>query len=246
MPRFKFLIEYDGTPFQGWQLQAQGLTVQGVLEAALAKMEGGPVVLHGSGRTDAGVHATAQCAHADLSQDWGGFELSNALNFHVRPHPVSVLTAERVGQDFHARFSATRRRYLYRIINRRAALALERKRAWHVPMPLDAGAMAAAAAMLTGKHDFTTFRSANCQSQSPLKTLDRLEVVREGEHILIHAEARSFLHHQVRSMVGTLKPVGKGKWTPDAVRRALEARSRAACGPVAPPDGLYLVAVEYL
>jgi tRNA pseudouridine38-40 synthase len=245
MPRYRFLIEYDGGPFHGWQLQASGLTVQGVMEAALAKLEGGPVAVYGSGRTDAGVHALGQCAHADLTRAWQPFVLMNALNFHVRPHPVSIRAASEAAQDFHARFSAIRRRYLYRILNRRPDPALERGRVWHVPQPLGVEAMSAAAAVLVGKHDFTTFRSAQCQAKSPVKTLDRLAITRAGEEIHIEAEARSFLHHQVRSMVGTLKRVGEGQWTAHDVRAALEAKDRARCGPVAPPEGLYLVEVGY-
>ena len=245
MPRYKLIIEYDGSPFCGWQFQAGRLSVQEVLERAMAKLEGEAVTVHGSGRTDAGVHALGQCAHADLGKAWSGFELMNAVNHLVRQHPVAVLSAEEVPADFHARFSAVKRRYLYRVVNRRAPLTLEQHQAWHVPSPLDADAMHLAAQGLLGKHDFTTFRSANCQAQSPVKTLDRFDVMRHADQIDIHCEARSFLQHQVRSMVGSLKQVGLGKWHPRDLRRALDARSRAACGPVAPPDGLYLVEVSY-
>jgi tRNA pseudouridine38-40 synthase len=245
MPRYKLTIEYDGSGFAGWQLQETLPTVQGVLEAAVEKLHGQHCLVYGAGRTDAGVHALAQIAHVDLPKSWDPFVLRNAINGNTRPHAVSVLEAEEVSDEFHARFGATERRYLYRIQNRRAPPALDRTRVWHVPVPLDADAMHEAAQMLVGKHDFTTFRAASCQAQSPVKTLDVLKVSRFGEDIEIEASARSFLHHQVRSMVGTLKQVGDGKWTARDVAKALAAKDRAACGAVAPPDGLYLVSVTY-
>lgn len=245
MPRFKLTLEYDDTPFVGWQTQAAGVSLQGTLEAAIAAFAGEPVAVHGAGRTDAGVHALGQVAHCDLARDWDADTVRDALNAHLRPHPVAVLAAEKVPPDFDARFSARRRHYLYRIVNRRAALALERNRAWRIGRPLDAGAMHAAAQRFVGRHDFTTFRSADCQAKSPVKTLDRLDVTRTGEEVRIEASARSFLHHQVRSMVGSLVHVGEGKWSADDIAAALAARNRTACGQVAPPQGLYLVRVEY-
>ena len=245
MPRFKLTLEYHGGPFVGWQRQAEGLSVQGVLEAACAKLEPGPHLVQGAGRTDAGVHSTGQVAHVDMDRDWEPFRLSEALNFHLKPHPVAVLVSEPVAEDFHARFSAVQRDYLYRVICRRAPLALDAGLAWRVPQDLDAGAMQEAARDLIGKHDFTTFRSAQCQAQSPVKTLDRLDVTREGDEISFHLSARSFLHNQVRSLVGTLERVGAGKWPVERVGEALHAADRAQCGPVAPPDGLYLTRVVY-
>ncbi|MBI2717802.1 MAG: tRNA pseudouridine(38-40) synthase TruA [Rhizobiales bacterium] len=245
MPRYRLTIEYDGTPFVGWQYQATGLSVQGAIEAAVAIINGGPSVVHGAGRTDAGVHALGQVAHVDLIKEWDPFKLRNALNGNLRPHPVSVLEVLPVPDDFHARFSATRRQYLYRILNRRSPPALDCGKVWWLPMEIDADAMHAAAQQLLGKHDFTTFRAAQCQASSPLKTLDRLDVARYGELIEIRCEARSFLHNQVRSMVGSLKLVGEGKWRSRDLRAALEARDRSRCGPVAPPEGLYLIAVVY-
>jgi tRNA pseudouridine38-40 synthase len=245
VPRYKLTIEYDGTPFVGWQVQDNGLSVQGVLMAAVMAFCGESVTVAGAGRTDAGVHAFGQVAHLDLAKAWDADTVRDAVNAHLRPHPVVVLEAEPVGADFHARFSARRRHYLYRIVNRRADLALEAGRAWRAPKPLDTDAMNEAAQQLVGRHDFTTFRAAGCQAKSPVKTLDRLEVVRDGEHVRIEASARSFLHHQVRSMVGSLVQVGEGKWSSRDIAAALAARDRAACGPVAPPQGLYLVRVEY-
>jgi tRNA pseudouridine38-40 synthase len=245
MPRYRLLIEYDGGPFVGWQMQAGGPSVQGVLTQAITAFPGEKVTLHGAGRTDAGVHALGQVAHIDLARDWRPDRLRDALNAKLRPHPVAVLATEKVADSFHARFSAKRRHYLYRVVNRRADLTLERNRAWRVPRSLDAVAMHTAAQRLIGRHDFTTFRAADCQAKSPVKTLDRLEVERDGDEVRVHASARSFLHHQVRSMVGSLVLVGDGKWTADDFFGALAARSRAACGPVAPPEGLYLVSVEY-
>ena len=245
MPRYKLVIEYDGTPFAGWQIQANGPSVQGTLAAAIEAFCGDRVQIQGAGRTDAGVHALGQVAHVDLAKNTDPETVRDALNAHLRPHPIAVLTAEIVAPDFDARFSATRRHYLYRIVNRRADLAIDRQRAWRIARPLDARAMQVAAQHLVGKHDFTTFRAAECQAKSPVKTLDRLDVEREGDELLVHAGARSFLHHQVRSMVGSLALVGEGKWSTADLAHALAARDRAACGPVAPPDGLYLVKVEY-
>ncbi|MEL7139463.1 MAG: tRNA pseudouridine(38-40) synthase TruA [Pseudomonadota bacterium] len=250
MPRYRFTVEYHGGPFVGWQRQAVGLSVQGVLETALGALgeagpgDGAPLV-QGAGRTDAGVHAAGQVAHADLAADWDPFRLAAAVNHHLRPHPVAVIDAACVANDFHARFSATARHYTYRIVNRRAPLTLDEGLAWRVARPLNLGAMREAAALLTGRHDFTTFRSAQCQAASALKTLDVFEVERVGEDILCRLEARSFLHNQVRSLVGTLERVGAGAWPPARVGQVLAARDRAACGPVAPPDGLTLTRVLY-
>jgi tRNA pseudouridine38-40 synthase len=245
MSRYKLLIEYDGRPFTGWQIQADGLTVQGVLTAAVEALSGEKTLVQGAGRTDTGVHARGQVAHVDLGKDWDADTVRDALNAHLRPHPVAILSAERVGGDFNARMSAIRRQYLYRILNRRADLTLENGRAWRVPRPLDAAAMHMAAQRLTGKHDFTTFRSTECQARSPEKTLDRLDVARDGDEVTVTAVARSFLHSQVRSMVGSLALVGEGKWNGDDLRAALDARDRTRCGPLAPPDGLYLMRVDY-
>jgi tRNA pseudouridine38-40 synthase len=245
MPRYKLTIEYDGAPFCGWQIQADQLTVQGVLTTAVEALSGDKVLVQGAGRTDAGVHARAQVAHVDLTKAWETDTVRDGLNAHLRPHPVAVLAAERVADDFNARMSAVKRHYLYRIINRRADLTLDRGHAWRVPRPLDAANMHAAAQRLVGKHDFTTFRSTECQAKSPVKTLDRLDVEREGAIVNDRASARSFLHNQVRSMVGSLVNVGEGKWSADDLTRALDARDRTACGQVAPPDGLYLMRVDY-
>jgi tRNA pseudouridine38-40 synthase len=245
VPRYKLIIEYDGAPFCGWQIQADQLTVQGVLTAAVEALTGEKTLVQGAGRTDAGVHARAQVAHVDLAKDWDTDTVRDALNAHVRPHPVAILGAERVAGDFNARMSACKRHYLYRIVNRRPDLTFDLKYAWRVARPLDAAAMHAAAQCLTGKHDFTTFRSTECQAASPEKTLDQLDVERHGDEVHVLASARSFLHNQVRSMVGSLVMVGGGKWTADDLTRALDARDRAACGQVAPPDGLYLMKVDY-
>jgi tRNA pseudouridine38-40 synthase len=245
MPRYKLTIEYDGTPFVGWQMQGVGASVQSVLTDAIVRCCNHAVKVAGAGRTDAGVHALGQVAHVDLAKDWRADKLRDAVNAHLRPHPVAVLAAEKVAGDFDARFSARKRHYRYRIVNRRADLALERTRAWRVPRRLDADAMHAAAQALTGKHDFTTFRSTECQAKSPVKTLDRLDVSREGDEVCIETSARSFLHNQVRSMVGSLVLVGDGKWSAADLARVLAARDRATCGPVAPPEGLYLVRVDY-
>src|SRR6185312_7689281 len=223
MPRYKLTIEYDGRPFTGWQIQADGLTVQGVLTAAVESLSGEKTLVQGAGRTDTGVHARGQVAHVDLGKDWETDTIRDALNAHLRPHPVAVLAAEHVADDFNARMSAIRRHYLYRILNRRADLTLENGRAWRVPRPLDASAMHTAAQRLTGKHDFTTFRSTECQAKSPEKTLDRLDVTRDVDEVTVTAVARSFLHSQVRSMVGSLALVGEGKWSADDLRAALDA-----------------------
>jgi tRNA pseudouridine38-40 synthase len=245
MPRYKLIIEYDGTPFVGWQLQENGPSVQGRLARAIRSFSGEETIPRGAGRTDTGVHALGQVVHMDLFKAWPADKVRDALNAQLRPDPISVLSCERVADDFDARFSATARHYLYRIVNRRSPLALERNRAWHVIYPLDAAAMHEAAQVLVGHHDFSTFRSAECQAASPVKTLDRLAVKWEGEEIRIEASARSFLHNQVRSMVGSLKLVGEGRWTARDLEKALQARDRAACGPVAPACGLYLVKVDY-
>ena len=245
MPRYKLTIEYDGTPYVGWQAQDNGVSVQGVLTEAVAAFAGERVVIGAAGRTDAGVHALGQVAHVDLAKDWDAETVRDAINFHLRPQPIAVLVAERTTPDFDARFSAVKRHYLYRIVNRRADLTLEQNRAWRVPRLLDAEAMHAAARCLIGRHDFTTFRSTECQAKSPVKTLDRLDVARDGDEIRVTAAARSFLQHQVRSMVGSLIHVGEGKWRADHLAAALAARDRTACGQVAPPHGLYLVRVDY-
>jgi len=243
--RYKLIIEYDGAPFRGWQIQADQVSVQGALTAAVERLTGEKVLVQGAGRTDAGVHARGQVAHVDLAREWPTDTVRDALNAHLRPDPVAVLSAERVGDDFNARMSAVKRHYLYRIINRRADLTLDAGHAWRIPRPLDVDAMHEAAQRLVGKHDFTTFRSTECQAKSPLKTLDELNVVRDGEHVHVITSARSFLHNQVRSMVGSLAAVGDGKWTADDLSAALAARDRTACGQVAPPDGLYLMRVDY-
>lgn len=245
MPRFKLTLEYDGTPFVGWQRQDNGPSVQAALEDAILKFSGETVTAYAAGRTDAGVHALAQVAHVDLAREWAPGTVRDALNFHLQPNPIAVLAVEAAAADFHARMSATARAYLYRILNRRAPPAVERHRVWHVPHSLDVDAMHDAAQALVGHHDFTTFRASICQAKSPLKTLDRLALARVGEEIHVTARARSFLHHQVRNMVGTLKLVGDGKWTRADVENALAARDRARGGPTAPADGLYLVAVTY-
>jgi tRNA pseudouridine38-40 synthase len=245
MPRYKMTIEYDGGPFAGWQSQANALTVQDVMENAFFVLSGARPTVHAAGRTDAGVHARGQVAHVNLDRQWDTRVLRNAINAHLRPHPVSVLAVETVTEDFHARFSAIRRHYLYRIANRPAPLALERGKAWWHPVALDHAAMNEAAQAFVGKHDFTTFRAAECQAQSPVKTLEYIQVTRDGDMIDITVEARSFLHHQVRSMVGSLKLVGEGKWPIGEIKAALLARDRTRCGPVAPPTGLYLMRVDY-
>ncbi len=245
MPRYRLTLEYDGGPFHGWQRQENGPSVQAALESAIFKLSSETVTVTGAGRTDAGVHALGQVAHFDLEKKFAADKLRDALNHYLRPDPVAVLLAEEAAPDFHARFSAKARHYLYRIVCRRAPLALERGHAWHVVHDLDAEAMHHAAQALVGHHDFTTFRASECQAKSPEKTLDTLRVRRTLDEVAIEATARSFLHNQVRSMVGTLKLVGEGKWTRRDVEKALAARDRAECGPVAPPDGLYLVKVDY-
>jgi tRNA pseudouridine38-40 synthase len=245
LPRYKLTIEYDGAPFAGWQIQADGLTVQGVLTAAIEALSGEKTAVQGAGRTDSGVHARGQVAHVDLSKNWDTDTIRDALNAHIRPHPVAILAAEHVAEDFNARTSAVKRHYLYRIINRRADLTVDLGKAWRVPRPLDTAGMHAAAQRLVGKHDFTTFRSTECQAASPVKTLDRLDVERDGDDVNVWASARSFLHSQVRSMVGSLVMAGEGKWSADDLAKALAARDRTACGQVAPPDGLYLMQVDY-
>jgi tRNA pseudouridine38-40 synthase len=245
MPRYKLTIEYDGTPFVGWQAQDNGASVQGRITDAIAAFAGERPAVQAAGRTDAGVHALGQVAHVDLAKDWDDDTVRDALNFHLRPQPIAVLAAVHAANDFDARFSAVKRHYLYRISNRRADLALDVNRAWRVPRPLDCAAMQEAAQQLVGRHDFTTFRAVECQAKSSVKTLDRLDVVREGDEVRIAAAARSFLQHQVRSMVGSLVHVGECKWRVEDLAAALAARDRAACGQVAPPHGLYLVRVEY-
>ena len=243
--RYRLTLEYDGGPFVGWQRQDNGPSIQGALEAAIEKLSGERVTATGAGRTDAGVHALGQVAHFDLEKTFAPDKVRDALNHFLRPHPVVVLEAREEAADFHARFSATARHYLFRILNRRAPPGLDDGRVWHVSPRLDADAMHAAAQSLVGQHDFTTFRAAECQSASPVKTLDRLDVSRRADEIHIEASARSFLHHQIRSFAGTLKLVGEGKWQPRQVAEALAARDRSRCGPVSPPDGLYLVRVDY-
>ncbi|MCY7339677.1 MAG: tRNA pseudouridine(38-40) synthase TruA [Sphingomonas bacterium] len=246
MTRWRLTVEYDGGPFVGWQRQAEGDSVQSVIERAIAQMTGEQVTVHGAGRTDAGVHALAMEAHADIAKSLTEHRLREGLNALVRPHPVSVIEVGQVADDWHARFSCLERRYLYRILNRRAPPALLHGKVWHIGAPLDLKAMADGAAKLVGSHDFTTFRSVHCQSASPLKTLDALTVERVGEEVHISAAARSFLHHQVRSMVGCLAMVGRGQWAPDDIATALAAKDRAALGLNAPPEGLYFVGARYL
>jgi tRNA pseudouridine38-40 synthase len=250
MPRYALKIEYDGGPFAGWQRQAQGqVSVQGVIEAALARLEPGAHTIAAAGRTDAGVHATGQVAHCDLSREWEPFRLGEALNHHLRPHPVSILSVAQVDAEFHARFSASERQYLFRLLVRRAPATHDRGHVWQVKNALDLVAMRAGAAHLLGLHDFTTFRAVMCQAKSPVKTLDEISIVEApypgGTEFRFTLRARSFLHNQVRSIVGTLERVGSGAWSPDNVKVALAARDRAACGPVSPPDGLYLTGVGY-
>ncbi|MFG6079242.1 tRNA pseudouridine(38-40) synthase TruA [Paracoccus litorisediminis] len=252
MPRYALLIEYDGTPFAGWQAQADQPSVQGAIETALARLDAGFAAgarIAAAGRTDAGVHGTGQVAHADLQRDWDPFRLSEALNWHLKPAPVAILAAVRVEDDFHARFSAHERRYVFRLTSRRAPVTHDRGRVWQVLNPLDADAMRQGAAHLIGLHDFTTFRSTMCQSNSPVKTLDEIRIeehqIPQGREYRFYLRARSFLHNQVRSIVGTLERVGAGSWSPDRVADALAARDRASCGPVCPPQGLYLSGVGY-
>ncbi|MFT4078542.1 tRNA pseudouridine(38-40) synthase TruA [Rhodomicrobium sp.] len=245
MPRYKITIEYDGTPFSGWQMQANGPSVQAELARAIMGFTGEDVIPRGAGRTDAGVHARGQVAHFDLDRMWPPATVRDALNFHLRPAPVVILACEEVDESFDARFSAKARHYLYRIVTRRAPLVLDRDRAWLVGVALDTEAMQKGAGHLLGYHDFTTFRASQCQAKSPLRTLDTLSVWRDGEDVFIATSARSFLHNQVRSIAGSLKLVGEGRWAPDRMREALEARDRTSCGPVAPASGLYFMAVDY-
>ena len=247
MPRYRMVVEYDGTTYVGWQRQENGHSVQSALEGGILSLTGETVTIRGAGRTDSGVHALGQVIHADLSREWQEYKLRNALNAHLAlaNEQVSVLDVKAVRPEFDARFSALRRHYLYRIVNRPARLAIEANRAWWVPKHLDHEAMHAAAQRLIGKHDFSTFRSAHCQANSPVRTLDRLDVTRQGNVIEIRATAQSFLHNQIRSFAGTLKLAGEGKMTPDDVQTALEARDRKYCGPVAPPEGLYFMQVDY-
>ena len=246
MPKYKLTLEYDGAPFVGWQRQADHASVQGVLEAAAAMIEEGPVEVIGAGRTDAGVHALAQVAHLQLSKEMRVDKVRDALNAHMRPHPVAVLKAELADERFHARFDATSRSYLYRIANRRPDLALNRGRAWRLATRLDAEAMHEAAQALVGFHDFTTFRDSKCQSDTPVKTLTAISVKRQGEELVLRCSARSFLHRQVRSMVGSLVEVGRGRERPRWIADILNAADRTLCGPVAPPEGLYLESVSYV
>ena len=249
MPRYALKVEYNGAPFAGWQRQADQPSVQGAIEAALAKLEPREHTIAAAGRTDAGVHATAQVAHCDMFKDWDPFRLNEALNYHLKPDPVAITACALVDDDWHARFSAMERRYLFRVLMRRAPAVHERGQVWQVQHQLDVGAMRKGAAYLLGKHDFTTFRSSICQAASPVKTLDVLDISEaegvSGPEIRFHLRARSFLHNQVRSFVGTLERVGAGAWSPEDVKSALEAHERAACGPVCPPHGLYLAGVEY-
>jgi tRNA pseudouridine38-40 synthase len=243
--RYRVILEYDGEGFVGWQRQENGPSIQAALEEAIAGFCGERVTVHGSGRTDAGVHALGQVAHFDLEKETNAETVREALNAHLRPAPIAVLDAAEADPEFHARFDATERRYLYRILNRRAPPTLTRGRVWHVAVPLDADAMHEAAQALVGRHDFSSFRAAECQAKSPVKTLDELTVAREGDELRLTARARSFLHHQVRNITGTLKLVGEGKWDRGQVEAALAARDRAAAGPTAPAHGLYLVGVSY-
>lgn len=249
MPRYALLVEYNGAPFAGWQRQKEHPSVQGAIEAALAKLEPREHTIAAAGRTDAGVHATGQVAHCDLEKEWDPFRLSEALNYHLKPDPVAILKAVRVDVDWHARFSAVERQYLFRLITRRAPLTVEAGQMWRVNHDLDLEAMQKGANYLLGEHDFTTFRSTICQALSPVKTLDELRIEAHprphGMEYHFHVRARSFLHNQVRSFVGTLERVGAGAWAPEDVKTALEAKDRAACGPVSPPMGLYLARVGY-
>lgn len=247
MPRYRLLIEYFGAPYHGWQSQAGGRTVQDAIERMIARLGEPPVRIICAGRTDAGVHALGQVAHVALTKSWRPDTLRDALNAHLTQNgeSIAILDAAEVPETFDARLSAIRRHYRYRILNRRAPSALDRQRVWHVARPLDAAAMHEAAQGILGKHDFTTFRASSCQANSPIRTLERLDVITQGEEIHVVASARSFLHHQVRSMVGSLARVGHGAWPVTAMREALDAQDRARCGPVAPPDGLYFLAVDY-
>ncbi len=245
MTRYRLTLEYDGTPFVGWQRQDNGPSVQAALEDAVFGFAGERVVAYAAGRTDAGVHALGQVAHVDIAKETDAFRVKEALNYHLKPDPVAVLDCAAVGDDFHARFSATERRYLYRIVNRRAPLTLDRGQAWQVGRRLEAETMHAGAQHLVGKHDFTSFRASECQADSPVKTMTELTVSRHGEEVEVYARAPSFLHHQMRNIVGSLAEVGMGKRGPEWMRKVLEARDRRAAGPTAPAAGLYLLAVRY-
>lgn len=245
MPRYKICIEYDGGPFCGWQMQDGQKSVQGQIVKAVSAFSQEAVVVKGAGRTDTGVHATGQVAHIDFAQSWAADRICGALNYHLKPDPISILSVEEVSEEFDARFSATMRHYHYRIINRKAPLAIEAGRAWHVPLALDVKLMAEAANLLLGRHDFTTFRSVNCQAKSPVKTLEAIKVERMGDEINISLSARSFMHRQVRSIAGCLQFVGGGKWQVEDISAALKAQDRSACAPIAPAHGLYLTGVDY-
>ncbi len=247
MPRYRLTVEYDGTGYVGWQRQDNGRSIQSAIEEAALKFTGETITVRGAGRTDAGVHALGQVAHLDLQKQWPADTVRNALNAHLGQagDTIAIIEAMPAEADFDARFSAVARHYVYRIVNRPAPLALERKHALWAPRPLDHAAMHEAAQLLVGRHDFTTFRSVQCQAKDPVKSLDRLDVTRDGDTVAIHASARSFLHNQIRSFAGTLRMVGEGSWSPDDVKAALEARDRAACGPVAGPEGLYFLRVDY-
>jgi len=245
VPRYKLTIEYDGGPYMGWQWQDHGPSVQGAVEDAVERLDGGRRDVYGSGRTDSGVHALAQVAHVDLIKELRADKVRDAINFHLGDHPISVLDAQKVDDEFHARFDARERRYLFRILDRRPRLALDRGRVWRIPVKLDADAMDYAAQVFVGRHDFSTFRDTQCQANSPEKTLDLVRITRVGDEIHCEFSARSFLHKQVRSMVGSLVEVGLGKWTARDLKAALDAKDRTACGPVSPPDGLYLIKVTY-
>ena len=245
MPRYKLTIEYDGAPYQGWQWQDHAPTVQGVLERAAERINGSPTEVYGAGRTDSGVHALAMTAHVNFSKPLRADKVRDAMNFHLQSEPVSVLDAQDVSDEWHARFDAIERRYLYRLIDRRPKLALDKGRVWRLPVKLDAELMHVAAQDLVGEHDFTTFRDTQCQAKSPVKTLDAIDVIRAGAEIHVHLRARSFLHKQVRSVVGTLADIGRGYRGKDYIKESLAAKNRTACGQVAPPDGLYLVSVHY-
>ena len=245
MTRFALTVEYNGSPYVGWQRQELGVTVQGAIEEAVKKVTGEEVAVHGAGRTDAGVHARGMRAHVDIAKDISAFRLTGAINAHLMPHPIAVVACEVVADDWHARYSCTGRAYEYRIVNRRSPLTIDLRRAWRIGQPLNAEAMHEAAQLLVGLHDFTTFRSTHCQSASPIKTLDRLDVRREGGQIIVEAVAQSFLHHQVRSMVGCLAAVGHGRWSAADLQAALGAKDRAALAENAPPDGLYFMQAFY-
>jgi tRNA pseudouridine38-40 synthase len=246
MPRYKLTIEYDGTKYHGWQRQENLPTVQEEVEKAIQRFSGSEVVLHCSGRTDAGVHALGQVAHADLTGSYDDFKVRDGINFYLKPQPIAVLNAERVDEEFHARFSTVERSYIYRIVNRYAPLTVDKDRAWQIPRPLDIDAMHEAAQILVGHHDFTTFRDSECQANSPFKTLDQLDVQRKDGYVIeVFARSRSFLHHQVRNMVGSIKLVGDGRWKKADLEKALHAKDRTKGGPTAPPGGLYLYKISY-